>query len=158
MGEEGHRLTDEVRGLMSDDPWAEGLHRAAIAVVERALARYLPVDDEGLLVNDIVRFVEDRSDVTRVAQVCDEYHLSERSLQRLTARRLGLNPKWLIQRRRLHEAADRLRAGTGSLADVAADLGYADQAHLSRDWQAVTGYTPGEFAREFGTEGQPGVR
>lgn len=151
MGSEGTRLAHTVRGLMADDPGSEASHHAAMSEVEAVLARYLPVDEEGLLVNEIVQFVEDRSDVTRVAQVCDEFHLSERSLQRLTNRRLGLKPKWVIQRRRLQEAADRLRSGHGTLAAVAAELGYADQAHLARDWQSVTGLTPGEFARQFAT-------
>lgn len=149
LGEQGRRLTDEVRGLMSADPRAEASHRAAMAAVEEVLVPHLPVDEEGLLVNRIVQFVEERSDVTRVAQVCEEFALSERSLQRLTHRRLGLRPKWVIQRRRLQEASDLLRSGSGSLAQVAADLGYADQAHLSRDWQSVTGLTPGEFAARY---------
>jgi AraC-like DNA-binding protein len=71
--------------------------------------------------------------------------LSERSLQRLVQRRLGLTPKWLIQRRRLHEAAEQLRTGTSTVADVAARLGYADQPHLHHDFAGVTGMTPGEF-------------
>lgn len=100
--------------------------------------------------NSIVRLVEDDPDVTRVAQVCEAFDLTERSLQRLTRRRLGLSPKWLIQRRRLHEAAERLRDGGGNLADVAANLGYADQSHLTRDFRSVTGMTPGEFAAWFG--------
>src|SRR5690606_15344393 len=102
-----------------------------------------------LLVNEVVRFVEERTEVTRVAQVCEHFGLSERTLQRLTQRRLGLNPKWVIQRRRLHEAADRLRSGTGNLATVAAELGYADQAHLTHDFRSVTGLTPGEFAARY---------
>ena len=61
-------------------------------------------------------------------------------------RRIGLTPKWLIQRRRLQEAAERLRTHGTSLAEVAAALGYADQPHFSRDFSAVTGMTPGEFA------------
>ncbi|MGV3758434.1 MAG: helix-turn-helix domain-containing protein [Actinomycetota bacterium] len=146
LGEPGQRLAEEVVARMQDDPSAEAAHRAAIAAVTDALRAFLPVDDEGRLVNEVVRFVEERTEVTRVAQVCEQFGLSERTLQRLTQRRLGLNPKWVIQRRRLHEAADRLRAGRGNLAAVAAELGYADQAHLTRDVRSVTGLTPGELA------------
>ena len=87
--------------------------------------------------------------VVRVAQVCERFELSERSLQRLTRRRIGLSPKMLIQRRRLHEASARLRDHPTSLADVAADLGYADQPHFTRDFRTVTGMTPGEFAARY---------
>jgi len=149
LGDDGRQLAEEVLDLMAGDPAAEASHRAAIAAVTKALAPFLPVDDEGRLVNEVVRFVEERTEVTRVAQVCEQFGLSERTLQRLTQRRLGLNPKWVIQRRRLHEAADRLRAGTASLAAVAAELGYADQAHLTRDVRSVTGLTPGELAARY---------
>ena len=85
----------------------------------------------------------------RVGQICEKFAITERTLQRLTARRIGLSPKWLIQRRRLHEAAERLRdTDRPDLARVAADLGYADQAHFGRDFRAVTGLTPGVFAAE----------
>jgi AraC-like DNA-binding protein len=60
-----------------------------------------------------------------------------------------LSPKWLIQRRRLQEASVRLRSDPASLADVAADLGYADQPHFTRDFRSVTGMTPGEFAARY---------
>ena len=36
-----------------------------------------------------------------------------------------------------------------SLADIAAEAGYADQSHLSRECKAVTGRTPREFLRGF---------
>ncbi len=109
----------------------------------------LPVDDEGLLVNAVVEYVEGDPDVHRVGQVCDKFAMTERTLQRLTARRIGLSPKWLIQRRRLHEAAERLAdKDRPDLARVAAELGYADQAHFARDCRSVTGLTPGAFAAE----------
>ena len=36
-----------------------------------------------------------------------------------------------------------LRRGD-SILDVTHDLGYADQAHLTRDLKYLTGYTPGQ--------------
>ena len=136
-------------GAVGDDPDDRDRQQAAVAAVETALAGLLPVDEEGELVNAVVEYVEGDPDVQRVGQVCEKFAITERSLQRLTARRIGLTPKWLIQRRRLHEAAERLSGEERpDLARVAADLGYADQAHFGRDFRAVTGLTPGEFAAE----------
>jgi AraC-like DNA-binding protein len=148
-GIDGAAVTGRVRAALQDAPSGEASHRTAIEAVEEALRGLGPVDEEGLLVNRIVEFVEDRADVRRVGQVCDEFGIGERTLRRLTARRIGLSPKWLIQRRRLHEAAGLLGAGDRvDLAGVAADLGYADQAHFTRDFRTVTGMTPGGFAGE----------
>jgi AraC-like DNA-binding protein len=146
LGDAGQVLTDGVRTAMSSDPGSSPAHEVAMSAYADALRRYLPVDPEGELVNRVVAFVESRTDVTRVAQVCAEFELSERALQRLVHRRIGLTPKWLIQRRRLQEAAERLRTRSTTLGDVAAVLGYADQPHFIRDFSAVTGMTPGGFA------------
>lgn len=146
----GASLTATVRHLLGEAPSDEQRHRAAIDVIETAVRGLGAVDADGLLLNRIVRYVEDEQRVARVSQICDRFGLSERTLQRLTARRLGLSPKWLIQRRRLHEAAGALRAHQSvDLAQVAAELGYADQSHFTRDFRAVTGLTPGMFAAEW---------
>jgi AraC-like DNA-binding protein len=134
---------------MAGDPRSPDAHAAARAAYDDALRRLLPVDGEGLLVDRLVALVESRPDLTRVDQLCAETGLSERALQRLAARRLGLSPKWLVQRRRLQEAAERLRERTATAAQVAADLGYADQPHLTRDFARVTGMTPGEFTARY---------
>ncbi|MFS0884040.1 helix-turn-helix domain-containing protein [Aeromicrobium sp. 179-A 4D2 NHS] len=142
-------VVEAVREAIGDAPDDPARRGAAVSAMEDFLAGLLPVDDEGLLVNEIVEYVETRPDVQRVGQVCDRFALTERTLQRLTSRRIGLPPKWLIQRRRLHEAAERLRdAPRPDLARVAVELGYADQAHFGRDFRAVTGLTPGQFAAE----------
>jgi AraC-like DNA-binding protein len=146
LGPAGARLTERVRDVMSGEPASGAAHRAAMDAFGDVLRPYLPVDDEGELVNRLVAYVESRSDVVRVAQVCAEFGLSERALQRLVSRRLGLTPKWLIQRRRLQEAAERLRTRSTPLSEVAAVLGYADQPHFIRDFAKVTAMTPGEFA------------
>lgn len=146
LGPDGERLTERVRAAMAGDPHDGAAHRSAMAAYDDVLRRFLPVDGEGVLVDRVVAFVEGNPDVVRVAQVCAEFDLPERALQRLVRRRLGLTPKWLIQRRRLQEAAERLRLRSAPLADTAAVLGYADQAHFTRDFSAVTGMTPGEFS------------
>lgn len=123
LGAHGQRLVDQVRAAMATDPGSADAHRAVMEAYGDALRRFLPIDPQGELVNRLVAFVEGSSDVTRVTQLCDEFHLSERALQRLVHRRLGLMPKWLIQRRRLQEAAERLRDHSTTLGDVAAALG-----------------------------------
>jgi AraC-like DNA-binding protein len=146
LGNRGSRLACRVRAAMAADPKSPAAHRAAMEAFADTLRPYLPVDEEGQLVNRLVAFVESRSDVTRVSQICDEFGLSDRALQRLIHRRLGLTPKWLIQRRRLQEAAEHLRTRSTTFAEVAAKLGYADQPHFIRDFSKVTSMTPGEFA------------
>ncbi len=155
LGELGDELTEQVRTTMrSGDPTSVESHEGAIALTGDAVRSGAPVDEEGRLVNELVEFVESHPEVVTVSQVGERFGLSERSLQRILRRRLGLSPKWLIQRRRLQEASVRLRRREPdeSLAALAADLGYADHAHLSRDFRAVTGWSPAEFAAHFGVE------
>lgn len=149
FGESGEGLARSVRAVMERAPEDEDTQRVATDIVEDWLRGYLPMDDDGRLVNAIVEWVENDSTVVAVAQICERFHVTERSLQRLTRRRLGLTPKWLIQRRRLQEAAELLREPDETLAELAARLSYADEAHLVRDFKAVTGMTPREFSARF---------
>lgn len=145
---DGPALVDEIRTAMSDDPHEPAAHRAAIAAYEDAVAPLLPVDDAGLLINRIIDWLAEHPEVTRVTEVADAFALTERSLQRLVVDRVGLTPKWLIQRRRLHDAVAGLKAGERPLAELAAELGYVDQAHFTHDFRAVTGMTPGQYLAE----------
>lgn len=127
---------------------------SCVVIFEQWLAARLPdgVDAEGLLVNRIADAVEDDGGLLQVRVLAARFGLGERALQRLVHARLGLTPKWLIQRRRLQEAAHRLSQGSGpDLARLAYALGYADQAHFSRDFSTVTGMTPTQYLRQPGT-------
>jgi AraC-like DNA-binding protein len=145
LGEAGRAVADRVRSLMAPDPHDPAAHRAAISACEDTLRRFLPLDADGELVNTLVAAIEDDRELLLVAQICERFSIGERALQRLLRRRLGLTPKCLIQRRRLQEAADRLRGETTTQAELAAAVGYADQSHMIRDFLHVTGTTPGRF-------------
>jgi AraC-like DNA-binding protein len=58
---------------------------------------------------------------------------------------VGASPKWLIRVRRLQQAAMRIERHEIGLAALAAELGYAYQAHLARDFRSIVGKTPTEF-------------
>lgn len=68
----------------------------------------------------------------------------ERELQRACQRWLGLSPKAFLRIERVWAAREAIRAG-GPLAMIAADLGYADQAHLTREVRELLGVTPREL-------------
>lgn len=149
FGAPGVALAERIRMDMAPDPAAAQAQSAVVDRYQEFLHRYLPVDRQGLLVNAVVAYVEDNPEVTRVADVCAHFGIGERSLQRLTRHRVGLTPKWLVRRRRIQDATWRLRTGATTIAALAADLGYADEAHLSHDFRRVTGMTPGAFAARY---------
>jgi len=71
-----------------------------------------------------------------------------RSLQRLFKDCVGVSPKWVIRRYRLHELVERFHSGKPfDGAQLALDLGYADQAHLINDFRNLVGYTPSEYRK-----------
>jgi Helix-turn-helix domain len=72
----------------------------------------------------------------------DKPAASPRSVQRHISHVTGLTSNRIRQIVRAREAAERLRRGD-SILDVTHDMGYADQAHLTRDLKRLTGYTPG---------------
>lgn len=149
LGAPGAQLAGRIRSIMAADPAAPQSQSAAVDAYVEFFRRYLPVDEQGGTVNRIVAHIEDNPEVSRVADVCAQFGIGERSLQRLTRERVGLSPKWLVRRRRIQDATARLRAGATTIAAVAADLGYVDEAHLSRDFRRVTGMTPRAFAAHY---------
>lgn len=82
----------------------------------------------------------------RVDDVADAAGCSVRSLQRLFSTYVGVGPKWLITRYRLHDALAAIDDGRGDdapdLAELAVSLGWFDQAHFTRDFTAHVGVSP----------------
>jgi AraC-like DNA-binding protein len=135
-------------GRVADELLAAGDVGAA-AIMDRFLMSFGARRDADA---DLVAAAVDRAAadpaVARVEQLAAESGVGIRRLQRLFADHVGVGPKWVIRRYRLHEAAARAATGAGlNLAELAADLGYSDQAHLSRDFSTFIGDPPSRYAR-----------
>jgi AraC-like DNA-binding protein len=145
------RLTNRVVPLddasLEQRVLAKRSERVMIQVAEDFLRRQNPRRDPvaekiGLIVEQIAA---DRT-ITTVDMAACKNGLSVRSLQRLFSRYIGVSPKWVINRHRLHEVVDRLTKGeTVDWAQLAFELGYFDQAHFIKDFKAIIGRTPGEY-------------
>jgi AraC-like DNA-binding protein len=134
--------------------WAEATYAAAddparVALAERFLLARLPAWDETLpLIHQMVDRIRTDAEVRKVEDLAERFHLAKRSVQRLFHQYVGTGPKWVIQRYRLHEAAEKL-AGPDPVewTALALELGYFDQAHFIKDFKSIVGRTPAEYAR-----------
>lgn len=142
-------LLQAVATAMADDDEAAG-RRTAVTVCVAWCAEHLePPDEDGLLANALEDLVAADRDIIRVEQLAERLGLTIRGVQRLARRHIGLPPLAIIRRYRLQEAAQRLRTDPQvTIAQVAAELGYADHAHLDADFRAVLGLTPNRYRHD----------
>jgi len=71
-----------------------------------------------------------------------EMKLAPQSVSRGFRQAYGVSPKRYRMEQRTLRALEQLRTWSGSLAALAAESGFADQAHLTRSLVALTGLTP----------------
>ncbi|GAB1645873.1 DUF6597 domain-containing transcriptional factor [Krasilnikovia sp. MM14-A1259] len=141
FGPPGSEVADSI--LAADDP-------TAVTLMDQFLTERAPphADPTAELVAAIVARTADEPGITRVDDLARESGLSMRRLQRLFADYVGVSPKWVIRRHRLHEAAARAAHGTRlDLVALAAELGYSDQAHLTRDFTSIIGQPPAQYTQ-----------
>jgi AraC-like DNA-binding protein len=134
--------------LVADLLAAAGQERLVAAAEAFLLARLPAPDPNVARVNRVVDQIMAERDITRVGDVTDRSGIATRRLQRLFATYVGVPPKWVIRRARLHEAVERLDAGDDlDLAFLARELGYFDQAHFAKDFRSAVGRPPTAYAR-----------
>lgn len=130
-----------VLGPADEDAWVAALDTYLLPLVP-------PPDAQAELATELAELVRTDRSLLRVDALARAGDMSVRSLQRLFSAYVGVGPKWVILRHRIHEALQR--AGVDPEPDwaaLAADLGYSDQAHLVRDFTATVGVPPAAFAR-----------
>ena len=157
-------LVDGERALDASMPDIAALHEAVVTAMaaehahrERAVegfsdwlaARVGAVEAPARQANALMDVLMGERAVLTPEEAATRLAVSVRTLQRMTHRHVGLSPGAMIRRRRLQEAAQRVREEPDvDLASIAAELGYADHAHLTRDFRAVLGIAPREYRSE----------
>ena len=133
------RLTSELADLRG---WEARFDRLDRFVRDRIAAATRP---SPALVSSLETLLATRGQV-RIDMLARRTGWSRRYFGAEMRREFGLGPKTLARILRLGRAVEVLRAeGEPRLAEVAADCGYYDQAHFSRDFHQFTGMTPREF-------------
>ncbi|WP_143230389.1 helix-turn-helix domain-containing protein [Actinosynnema sp. ALI-1.44] len=125
-GDVGYAVADELLGLLvaaSRAPVLAGARDGAMLAAARAAI--LAEDPGGLL------------------PLADRLGVSPYRLSRAFPRELGVTVTQYRNRVRVGKAIDRIAGGERDLAALAVELGYADQAHLSRVVRTQVGRTPG---------------
>ncbi|MGY1673099.1 helix-turn-helix domain-containing protein [Geodermatophilus sp. SYSU D00710] len=147
--------TELVERVRAAGTWAE-----RFAAAEEVLRRTVVDGDPAPEVAEAWRLTVAGGGRLRVAEIARRVGWSERHLTGRFRAETGLGPKEAARVVRFDRArralATRPRPG---LADLAATTGYADQAHLTREWRAFTGLPPQRWlAAEFGFVQDGGAR
>lgn len=145
----------DVLGI-DDEPFAarilepETSDETMLAEFESYLGGIEPGDDPRVHeLNQLISEAETDRSLTRAADLAERAGVSLRTLQRQFTDYVGIGPKWVIQRFRLLDAAAAAHAGQRTdWAGLAADLGFSDQAHLTRAFTSVVGTPPASYERD----------
>ncbi|HZF41522.1 MAG TPA: AraC family transcriptional regulator, partial [Blastocatellia bacterium] len=143
-GEELRRLFPFVGGLSTnlyEEPRILDLAQGAWGATRGGLS-HSPV-------HRILRLIEERlPEKISVKEMAREAGLSESHFSRAFKRITGETPHQFALRVRLERASAALaRSSVTSIADVAAECGFFDQSHLTREFRKKFGITPGEVVR-----------
>ena len=141
FGQRGTRLVDQLADA--------GTWKARLDVLDESFA----TADVPSLTPEVAwlrRRLIDSHGQARVEPLMDETGWSRRHVTEGFRRQLGITPKAYARLLRFQRATALLMEPetTGSLADVAMSAGYYDQSHLTRDFGALAGMTPGSYAAD----------
>ncbi|MDH6703441.1 AraC-like DNA-binding protein [Kitasatospora sp. MAA19] len=134
-GDVDYALSEELLALLST---AIGRISPGRTPIAEARARH----DQGLVAaaREAITEADPASDT--LFSLAELLGVSPYRLSRAFPRELGVSVTRYRHRVRIGRALDRIEAGEQSLSTLAADLGYADQAHLTRTMRHYLGHTP----------------
>ncbi len=142
---------------VEDQLFSEPIHLdddvdAASARLDELIGAHSELDPTYVSLTPLVDRIRDDDRLHRVEQVMAHSPWSARTTQRVFRRYVGVPVKWVLCRYRLQQAALEIESHPGvDHADLAASLGWYDQAHFINDFRTMLGSTPGEYAATHGS-------
>jgi AraC-like DNA-binding protein len=107
--------------------------------------------------DQVCQALDENIDV-RLPELARRIDVSPCHLSRTFRRAMGMTLTRYRRQLRLEMAIERLEAGDADLARLAADLGFADQAHFTRALRTETSATPGQLRALLGTPSNRGPK
>ena len=101
------------------------------------------------MMNAVEFVTENYGESIEVADIATQLGLSISQLQREFSRLFGITPNQYIREVRVGVARHMLETSDESIASIAADCGFYDQSHLSRQFKATTGLTPKAYREQY---------
>lgn len=147
-------LRDRIVDLVTIDPaFAERLRAAAlqadvafaVARVSVLLEEYLPLANADPRIELAIAILEASQGTATIAEVIASSGMGERSFQGAFRKQVGLSAKEFARILRLQATIRTLDRVDGSVAELAIEHGFADQAHATRELRRVTGITPAKL-------------
>lgn len=98
---------------------------------------------------DVVTSMLREPALVSVADLERRHHVSARTLQRDFLHFVGVGPKQVLGRYRMHDVVAALDGGyDGALTSLAERFGWYDQAHFTRDFTSLVGMPPSRYRSE----------
>jgi AraC-like DNA-binding protein len=123
------------------------LGRSFVAITPGELTAALPTDLAQAL--DHIEAIAGSGEPLRVRDLATNAGIGPDAFTRRFTARCGDTPMAYFQRRRIHNACAQLLHPGASVTSVALALGFADAAHLSRQFRAVMELTPSEYRKRY---------
>ena len=151
LGDHGHEVLGRVAAELHDRVCSRADADSQLDVVQQWLrtraagTRGTSVRPEVARAWQVVQHSEGRC---RVEDLAREVALSPRQLRTLMVAETGLSPKQLCRASRFDNVVAELARGSRGLAEIAYVTGYADQAHLTREFRQMAGCSPTRWLAE----------
>lgn len=120
--------------------------RERLAVLEQWLRRRIRIASPDATLTYVAEALQRRPQIARIAPLVRDTGWSDDRLQRHFRRQFGMGPKRYARLLRFRAVVEEAHAAPAiDWCRVAADNGYADQAHLTREFREFAGMTPAAF-------------